>query len=133
MTVNKNYIIVAVLVLLLLVAYLEGRSKTRERIVADTTGATPGFDGYLPAKELADTFSTGWFGNTSAKVRALQKLDGLSNSDLKVTYNTFARQFSKRFGGKTMKQVIADEWLVTFGSTDYQARLVAKFDALGLP
>lgn len=130
---NRNYIIIGILVLLLFVAYLEGRSKATVRIEANTAGSTPGFDGYIPAKELADTFSTGWFGNTSAKVRALQRLDGLSIPDLKLVYNVFGKQFSKRFGGKTMKQVIADEWLTTFGSTDYQARLVAKLDANNLP
>lgn len=133
MTNKKELIIIAAIVLIVLFVYTEGRSSAKERVIASESGATPGFDGYAIASEFSGAFSQGWFGDTKAKVNALRKLDGLSSGDLKVVYNQFARNFSKRFSGQTMKQVISAEWMTWVGGENLQTKLVAKLDALGLP
>lgn len=130
---RKELIIVAAIVLIVIFVYTEGRSSAKEIVIASESGATPGFDGYAIALEFSDAFSQGWFGDTKAKVNALRKLDGLSSGDLKVVYNQFARNFSKRFSGQTMKQVISAEWMTWVGGENLQTKLVAKLDALGLP
>lgn len=130
---RKELIIVAAIVLIVIVVYMEGRGSVKERVIANTAGATPGFDGYALASELSGAFSKGWFGDTRAKVNVLRKLDGLSTGDLKVVYNQFARNFSKKFSNQTMKQVISAEWITWVGSENLQTKLVAKLDASGLP
>lgn len=135
MSKNRETIIIILFVVLLAVVYLEARKNAPKKIIANTQDATPGFDGYTLAKELSDAFSSGWLGNFSRKVDVLKRLNGLTLGNLKVVYNSFNENFSRKYDGKTMKTVIAEEWLYnpTYFGKDYQGALVEKFNGLNLP
>lgn len=133
---RKELIIVAAIVLIIIVVYMEGRGSAKERVIANTVGATPGFDGYALALEFSNAFKSGYFdGSFSTKVDVLKRLDSLTVPDLSVVYNSFARQFSKEFSGKTMKGVLSEEWLYNpfYLGKDHRKSIIEKLNAAGLP
>lgn len=129
---TRNILIIVSIVAMLLLFYIAGRSSSKIKVLGSTTGSTPGFDGYSQASDIANAFFSGWFGDAGAKKKALQRLYSLSNPDLIVVYNSFGINFSKKFSGKSMKQVIEDEWITWAFEENLQDTIVGRLTSLNL-
>lgn len=129
---TRTIIIVVTIIVVLSLVYYAGRQGSEIKVIGDTTGKTPGFDGFSQAQDISNSFGSGWFGSVSSKKKALQRLYSLSNPDLVVVYNAFAVNFSKKFGGKSMKQVINDEWISWIFEENLQNTIVGRLTSLNL-
>lgn len=94
---------------------------------------TPGFDGSFLAGELSKAFEAGWFGDTERKANVLRQIDNLPLGDLVAVYNAFAINESEKYDGKTMKQVISEEWITWVFEKNRQKSIVEKLNSLRLP